>query len=135
MGLFRPSLVLTSCGGDSPTQGEPPLSCSGGVPLAVGSTISGELQPGDELDIDGAFLDRYALAVPTAATVRITMRSGEVDSFLWLLTFGASATIYLTNPGYRYIFMVVGEPPPKESNDGQKTQTPQDFDRRSPLLR
>ena len=51
------------------------------------------------LDIDGAFLDRYALAVPTATTVRITMRSAEVDSFLWLLTSGASVIAFDDDDG------------------------------------
>ncbi len=94
--LFKALLIisllsLTSCGGgDSPTQGEPSLNCTGGVALAVGATINGQLQLGDELDIDGAFLDRYALTVSTAGTVQITMRSGEVDSFLWLLDSGSS---------------------------------------------
>ena len=81
-------LALVSCGGDSPTQTG--LNCTGGAPLAVGSSVSGSLQPGDELDIDGAFLDRYALTVASARTVRITMRSNQVDSFLWLLSTGSS---------------------------------------------
>ena len=67
--------------------------------------------------------------------LRDDVKQGKVSGFSRASQGEKGATIYLTNPGYRYIFMVVGEPPPKESNDGQKTQTPQDFDRRSPLLR
>lgn len=75
-------LALSGCG-DDPTG--PSLTCTGGSPLTVGGTVNGTLQQGDDLDIDGAFLDRYALTVTSSATIAITMRSNEVDAFLWLL--------------------------------------------------
>lgn len=75
-------VTLFGCG-DDPTG--PSLTCTGGSPLAVGGTVNGTLQQGDDLDIDGAFLDRYALSVTSSATITITMRSNEVDAFLWLL--------------------------------------------------
>jgi hypothetical protein len=73
---------LSSCGGDSPTDNS--LDCSGGSPLSIGAGVTGTLQAGDALDIDGAYLDRYALEVGQTGTVRITMTSAAVDAFLWL---------------------------------------------------
>jgi hypothetical protein len=83
---------LSSCGGsDSPTDNS--IECSGGPPLGLGSTVSGRLESGDALDVDGAYLDRYSLAISRGATVRITMRSAAVDSWLWLRSSGGGAAI------------------------------------------
>ena len=81
---------LASCGGsDSPTDNS--LECSGGTVLGLGaSATTGTLQNGDDLDFDGAYLDRYSLAIQSGATVRITMRTAAFDSFLWLLTSGGT---------------------------------------------
>lgn len=79
-------LMLGACGGDSPTASPPPeLNCTGGAPLAVGASVNGTLEEGDDRDVDNAFLDRYALTMEEDGTIEMTMRSSEVDSFLWLL--------------------------------------------------
>lgn len=78
-------VVLFSACGDSGT-GPDTLNCSGGAALVLGTTLNGTLAEGDDLDVDGAFLDRYALAVPDAGLIRITMRSDDVDAWLWLLS-------------------------------------------------
>lgn len=80
-------VALAACGDDPAA---PALDCTGGVPLAVGATVNGTLEEGDALDIDGAYLDRFALAVTSDRTVTITMRSPELDSFLWLRTAGGA---------------------------------------------
>jgi len=77
-------IFAAACGGDS--TGPVNLDCTGGTSLAVGATVNGTLQQGDELDVDGAFLDRYALTVEEAGNIRMTMRSDELDAFLWLLS-------------------------------------------------
>jgi hypothetical protein len=59
--------------------------CSGGVDIAVGEVRNGTLQAGDDLDVDGAYLDPYALRVSSDQTVNITMTSTAVDAWLWLL--------------------------------------------------
>jgi hypothetical protein len=89
---------LTSCGGsDSPTDNT--LECSGGPVLGLGANATtGTLQAGDGLDIDGAYLDRYSLAIRSGATVRITMRTAAFDSFLWLKASGG-ATIDFDDDG------------------------------------
>ncbi len=87
--LLASLIGLSACGGgDSPTDGS--LECSGGSPLTIGAGVTGTLQAGDALDIDGAYLDRYALEVEQTGTVRITMSSTQVDAFLWLRTPGGS---------------------------------------------
>ncbi len=75
--------LAAACGGDS--TGPVDLSCVGGTPLAVGATVNGSLQEGDDLDVDGAYLDRFALTVEESGNIRITMRSDDLDAFLWLL--------------------------------------------------
>ena len=77
------ALAFAACG-DDPTG--PPLDCLGGMALSIGASENGSLQQGDDLDIDGAFMDRYALEVRDRETVEITLRSGAFDAFLWLLT-------------------------------------------------
>jgi hypothetical protein len=65
------------------------LECSGGPELGLGANATtGRLEAGDGLDVDGAFLDRYSLAIQSGATVRVTMRTAAFDSFLWLRTSG-----------------------------------------------
>ena len=88
--VFVLLLGLASCGGsDSPTDNS--LQCSGGTVLGLGANATtGTLQAGDDLDIDGAFLDRYSLAIQSGATVRITMRTAAFDSFLWLRASGGA---------------------------------------------
>ena len=94
--LFVPAvfvllLGLASCGGsDSPTDNS--LECSGGTVLGLGANATtGTLQAGDDLDpADGAYLDRYSLAIQSGATVLITMRTAAFDSFLWLRTSGGA---------------------------------------------
>lgn len=76
------ALALGACGDSS----GPPDSCPGGTPIALGATVNGTLQQGDDLDVDGAFLDRYALRVASSGSIEITMSSTELDSYLWLLT-------------------------------------------------
>jgi hypothetical protein len=79
-------IALVFAGACSESSTEPVnLNCTGGAPLAVDATVNGTLQQGDDLDIDGAYLDRYSLTVEEAGTIRITMRSDDVDSWLWLL--------------------------------------------------
>lgn len=78
------TLGLSACGDDDPS-GPAALECTGGVALSVGASVDGTLEEGDALDIHGEFLDRYALTVEQTATVEITMRSSDVDAFLWLL--------------------------------------------------
>lgn len=58
--------------------------CDEGTPVINGSVIDGTLGPGDELDVDGAYLDAYLLTVPSVTTYVITMRSAEVDAWLWV---------------------------------------------------
>jgi hypothetical protein len=87
--LLLPLLLLAvACGGDDPTSVV--LGCEGGTPLAVNQTMNGTLEEGDMLDIDGAYLDRYALTVEEDASLVITMDSEDVDAFLWLLSTGES---------------------------------------------
>lgn len=76
------SVGLTGC--DTLT-GTDDLECSGGQQIAVGESVNGSLQPGDDLDVDGAFLDRYALAVEDDGEVTITLTSVDFDAWLWLL--------------------------------------------------
>ena len=78
------ALALGACGSDS--SGPPDPDCEGGLALTVGANVGGVLEQGDELDIDGAFLDRYALTVTASGPLEITMRSTAVDAFLWLLS-------------------------------------------------
>lgn len=81
------AVALTGCGSDGGT-GPEQLECSGGTALAVGQTVNGTLEPGDDLDIDGAYQDRYALTVEQGGTIEISMSSSDVDAFLWLLSVG-----------------------------------------------
>lgn len=76
--------AFAACG-DGDSTGPSNLNCTGGTALAVGASVNGMLEQGDDADIDGAFLDRYALTVEQGGTIEITMRSSDLDSFLWLL--------------------------------------------------
>ena len=78
------AMALGACGSDS--SGPSDLECEGGLALTIGANVGGVLEQGDALDVDGAFLDRYALTVTGAGPVEITMRSTAVDAFLWLLS-------------------------------------------------
>lgn len=81
------AVALTGCGSDGGT-GPEELGCSGGTALAVGQTVNGTLEQGDDLDIDGAYQDRYALTVEQGGTIEISMSSSDLDAFLWLLSTG-----------------------------------------------
>ncbi len=83
--LILASIVFLTAGCSDSTGPEDLVTCTGGTPLAVGATVNGTLAEGDELDFDGAYLDRYALAVQQGGTHEVTMRSTELDSFLWLV--------------------------------------------------
>jgi hypothetical protein len=74
---------LASCG-----EGTTGLNCGGGTPIAIGETLQGVLEEGDLTDVDGAFLDRYSLAITPTANYQITMRSDELDAYLWLIQGG-----------------------------------------------
>lgn len=78
--------LLLAVGGCADLFGPDALSCSGGIDLRVGDSVSGTLQSGDQQDIDGAWLDSYTLGVEEESNVTIDMRSTEVDSWLWLLS-------------------------------------------------
>jgi hypothetical protein len=78
------AFLLTACGDDDGT-GPEPLTCTGGTALVLGTTVNGTLEEGDDLDSDGAYLDRFALTVEQRGVIRITMRSADLDSWLWLL--------------------------------------------------
>lgn len=82
-GVLLPLLLLAACGGDS--TGPVDLNCVGGTPLSVDATVNGTLLEGDDLDVDGSYLDRFALTVEESGSIRITMRSDDLDAFLWLL--------------------------------------------------
>lgn len=82
--LTLATAALAACGDDGPS-GPSTLNCTGGAALSVGANVGGTLQDGDQLDIDGAYLDRYALTVSQSGTIEITMRSTQLDAFLWLL--------------------------------------------------
>ena len=73
-------VVLAGC--DSITGGE---DCSGGTRIEVGDVVTGTLEAGDDLDVDGAYLDRFALEVNEDGTVTITLTSDDFDAWLWLL--------------------------------------------------
>ncbi|MEJ2502589.1 MAG: hypothetical protein P8177_04600 [Gemmatimonadota bacterium] len=88
--LLLPLLVFALACGDDDDPTSPGLECEGGTPLSVNETRTGTLEEGDDLDVDGAFLDRYALAVEDGASVVITMDSDDVDAYLWLLSSGGS---------------------------------------------
>jgi hypothetical protein len=63
---------------------DPATECGDGTPVEEGAVIEGTLGPGDELDVDGAYMDAYLLTVPSARTYRILMSSSELDSYLWV---------------------------------------------------
>lgn len=81
--LCAGAVGIAGCGDDDSSG--PDLDCTGGPDIAIGQTVNGVLEEGDDLDIDGAFLDRYALAVNRDRTVQIDMVSTQVNAFLWLL--------------------------------------------------
>jgi hypothetical protein len=91
-------LPIAACGDSSPA-GPEDLNCTGGAPLSVGATVNGTLEEGDDLDIDGAFLDRYALTVNQGGQIEITMRSTAVDAFLWLLETNESVIAFDDDSG------------------------------------
>ncbi len=85
LALLITGSLLAACGGDDPSG--PDLSaCPGGTELRMDHTVSGTLAEGDALDIDGAYLDRFAFGLDSGGTVRISMTSEDVNAWLWLLS-------------------------------------------------
>lgn len=55
-----------------------------GVQLQLGSSVSGELGPGDETLTSGEFVDRYTFSGQVGQRVTISMSSSELDAYLLL---------------------------------------------------
>jgi hypothetical protein len=82
-------VVLAACSDDDPT-GPEDFECGDSPVLTLGTPTTGTLQSGDDLDVDGAYLDRYSLVLEAATVIQIDMESDAVDAFLWLRTEGGS---------------------------------------------
>jgi hypothetical protein len=54
-------------------------------PIQIGQTVSGRLESGDRVSLNGTFYDEYAFTAPRATGLRITMRSTELAPQLWVI--------------------------------------------------
>ncbi len=75
--VVRASMLTTAVYG-----GESQKSTSS---IGPGQTLSGQLTASDGTDEDGRYFDNWVFVLGESARVRITQRSGEIDSFLQLL--------------------------------------------------
>jgi hypothetical protein len=57
------------------------------LPIAVGQTVEGRLEPGDWTDVfaDGSYTDLYELRLAAGQRVAIELRSTELDTYLSLM--------------------------------------------------
>lgn len=81
---------IQGCGSDSDDDDD--VSCGTVVDISPNGMLNGRLESGDcrlsDLDPiggDSTFVDEYRVTLSMAGTLTVTMRSSEVDTFLWLL--------------------------------------------------
>ncbi len=84
------SLFLVSCGGSSSSSSD--SGCGTVTDIGTSSLLNGELDASDcrmsDLDptsADTSFVDEYLLTLSSPATMTITMRSNDLDSYLGVL--------------------------------------------------
>jgi hypothetical protein len=54
-------------------------------PMQIGQTVSGRLESGDRVLLNGTLYDEYAFTAPSAMSLRITLRSAEFGPMLWVI--------------------------------------------------
>jgi hypothetical protein len=86
LGGLAATSLLAGCD-SSPTASVPNfLDCDRVESISIGETVNGQLSGSDcVLAEDGTLVDYYTFRVSSSRSVTITMRSNDVDSFLFLI--------------------------------------------------
>lgn len=69
---------LTVSGWETPSAPAPGMAAT----LAVGQTVTGLLEPGDEIAGDGPWMDRFTVTLRAGQRARVDLHSGDFDSYL-----------------------------------------------------
>ena len=101
-GSLLAAALLAACGNDSTGFENPLETCTTAVDVTtIPDSINATLAEGDcELEEDSTYLDLYRLTVAAEQRLRVTMRSDEVDPFLFV--FDEAGDVIETNDDIRF---------------------------------